>query len=185
MTISRLAIEKNIAFLLQVTRELVKTKPTLLLVIAGEGPDAGRLAQLVGTLGLEGHVRFFGNLDRKTELLDCYRAADAFVFASPTETQGLVLIEAMALGVPIVSTAVMGTATVLRDARSAIICDEDVTDFSAGVDRVLSDCELRNAMSAAGPRNAEIWNCKPLMRQVSKLYGELAHDDPWQLWAPT
>jgi 1,2-diacylglycerol 3-alpha-glucosyltransferase len=185
VTISRLAIEKNIEFLLRVTRELVNTKPNLLFVIAGEGPDTVRLTGMVDMLGLEHNVRFFGNLDRKTELLDCYRAADAFVFASPTETQGLVLIEAMALGVPIVSTAVMGTAAVLRGARSAIICDENVTHFAAGVGQVLSDHDLRNTMAAAGPRDAEVWNCKPLMRQVSELYGELARDDPWQLWAPS
>ena len=71
--------------------------------------------------GLDAHVRFLGNLDRHTTLLDCYSAADVFVFASSTETQGLVLIEAMACGAPIVSTAVMGTATVLRGARSALI----------------------------------------------------------------
>ena len=119
VTVSRLALEKNIGFLLQVARGLVDEFPDVLFIVAGEGPDAERLKKLASSLGLQGNVRFFGNLDRRTTLLDCYRAGDVFVFASPTETQGLVLIEAMALGVPIVSTAVMGTATVLCDARAA------------------------------------------------------------------
>ena len=64
---------------------------------------------------------FVGYLDRRGALLDCYRAADVFVFASRTETQGLVLLESLALGVPVVSTAVLGTKEVLRNAAGAIV----------------------------------------------------------------
>ena len=97
LTVSRLAIEKNIDFLLDVARALKREFDDFVFVIAGEGPDAPRLKRLTASLGLEEHVRFLGNLDRDTTLLDCYSAADVFVFASSTETQGLVLIEAMAL----------------------------------------------------------------------------------------
>ncbi len=90
-------------------------------------------------LGIDAQVRFFGDLDRRGALLDCYRAGNIFVFASPTETQGLVLVEAMALGVPIVSTAVMGTASVLRDASSASIAEESVEHFASQVDELLRD----------------------------------------------
>ena len=118
LTVSRLAIEKNIDFLLEVARALKAEKLDFTFVIAGEGPDAPRLKRLASSLGVEDRVRFLGNLDRDSTLLDCYSAADVFVFASSTETQGLVLIEAMACGAPIVSTAVMGTATVLRAPQS-------------------------------------------------------------------
>lgn len=173
VTVSRLAVEKNIAFLLRVVRVLADDFPDLLFVIAGEGPDRPRLKALARTLGLDPHVRFFGNLDRRTELLDCYRAADAFVFASPTETQGLVLIEAMALGVPIVSTAVMGTATVLREANSAVASAQDVTVFADSVAQVLRDPVLRASLSAAGPRDAQTWGSDALMRQAVDLYASL------------
>jgi glycosyltransferase involved in cell wall biosynthesis len=125
VTVSRLSMEKNIAFLFEVVHKLVGEFPSLLFIIAGEGADAERLKRRTAELGLGGNVRFFGNLDRRTVLLDGYRAGDVFVFASPTETQGLVLIEAMALGVPIVSTAVMGTATVLAHAHNARVSAED------------------------------------------------------------
>lgn len=174
VTVSRLALEKNIAFLLQVTRRLVEQYPTLLFIIAGEGPDAERLKKLAMTLGLQSNVRFFGNLDRRTTLLDCYRAGDVFVFASPTETQGLVLIEAMALGVPIVSTAVMGTATVLRDARSAVISNENVDEFAGHVAQLLRAPEQRAASSAAGPVDAQAWSAEGLMRKAVALYAGLA-----------
>ncbi len=170
LTVSRLAMEKNIDFLLQVVRRLVPDFPQLLFLIAGEGPDAARLKSLTISLHLESHVRFFGNLDRRTTLLDCYRSADAFVFASPTETQGLVLIEAMALGVPIVSTAVMGTATVLRDAASAVVSAQDVEAFAGHVAQVLRQPELRARLAQSGPRDAERWSAPALMHEAVGVY---------------
>jgi 1,2-diacylglycerol 3-alpha-glucosyltransferase len=176
VTVSRLSLEKNIAFLLRVVGRLVAEFPQLLFLIAGEGPDEPRLRRLVKDLGIEANVRFFGNLDRRTTLLDAYKAGDAFVFASPTETQGLVLIEAMALGVPIVSTAVMGTAMVLRDTRCALIAPEEVEAFAAQVGQVLRSPELRAVLGAAGPHDAQRWSSQALMRQVESLYASLAQD---------
>ncbi len=177
VTVSRLAVEKNIGFLLQVAQRLLVEFPALLLIIAGEGPDAERLKKLAKRLGLQDNVRFFGNLDRRSALLDCYRAGDVFVFASPTETQGLVLIEAMALAVPIVSTAVMGTATVLRDARSAVIADEHLDAFANTVAEVLRDPVRRAALSAEGPQDARAWSTDALMHQAEMLYARLAASD--------
>jgi len=176
VTVSRLSLEKNIAFLLRVVRRLADEFPDLLFLIAGEGPDEARLRRLARELGIEANVRFFGNLDRRTTLLDAYRAGDAFVFASPTETQGLVLIEAMALGVPIVSTAVMGTATVLHDTHSALIASEDVDTFAAKTAQLLRSSELRAQLSAAGPNDARRWSSEALMTQVEALYGSLARE---------
>jgi len=174
VTVSRLAVEKNIVFLLKVVQRLVADFPTLLFIIAGEGPDSGRLKKLSASLGLQDNVYFVGNLDRRTTLLDCYRAGDIFVFASPTETQGLVLIEAMALGVPIVSTAVMGTATVLREARSARISEEDVNAFAGHVAQLLRSPSERATLSLAGPLDAKAWSVDGLMQRVVRLYAGLS-----------
>jgi glycosyltransferase involved in cell wall biosynthesis len=178
LTVSRLAIEKNIDFLLEVTRILKREFDDFVFVIAGEGPDAPRLGRLTRSLGLDKHVRFLGNLDRYTTLVDCYSAADVFMFASSTETQGLVLIEAMACGAPIVSTAVMGTATVLRDTHSALISEENVDAFAANVARLLRSPEERAALSAAGPLDAEKWGASALMRKVIGMYEHLANARP-------
>jgi len=174
VTVSRLAAEKNIGFLLEVARALLDEFPDLAFVIAGEGPDAEALRAKGRALGLEKHLRFPGNLDRRTTLLDCYRAGDVFVFASPTETQGLVLIEAMALGVPIVSTAVMGTATVLRDVRSARISGENVAEFAGHVAALLRSSAARAQLSAAGREDAGAWSAPVLMRKTIDLYERLA-----------
>ena len=177
VTVSRLAIEKNIAFLLQVVKRLVGEFPRLLFIVAGEGPDAARLRKLTVDLGIAENVRFYGNLDRRNTLLDCYRAGDVFVFASPTETQGLVLIEAMALGVPIVSTAVMGTATVLRNARSARISEGNVEAFAEQAARLLRSPAERDVLSRQGPQDAQAWSTDGLMQRVVDLYARLASPD--------
>lgn len=174
VTVSRLAAEKNIAFLLDVARALVPDFPDLLLIVAGEGPDAARLRERASVLQLDANVRFVGNLDRRTQLLDCYKAGDLFVFASPTETQGLVLLEAMALGVPIVSTAVMGTATVLRGAGSARVSRQDVGEFARDVAALLRSPQDRRKLAAAGPEDARAWSAPGLMARVVDLYTDLA-----------
>lgn len=175
VTISRLAGEKHIGFLLQVAATVVRELPRLLFIIAGEGPDAARLRRLATRLGLDANVLFLGNLARDGALQACYRAGDAFVFASPTETQGLVLAEAMALGVPVVSTAEMGTASVLRDASSAVVAPYDVDGFARCVLRVLRDRELRAALSAAGPRDALRWRADMLVPRLETVYRGLAN----------
>ena len=173
VTVSRLAAEKNIGFLLDVTRALVTEFAQLMFIVAGEGPDADRLRQKVAALGLQSNVRFVGNLDRRKGLLDCYKAGNVFVFASPTETQGLVLLEAMSLGIPIVSTAVMGTATVLKHTRCAIVSAEDVGEFASHVAGLLRSPADRKKLSQAGPEDALAWSAQALMGSVVKLYTHL------------
>ncbi|MGD9598046.1 MAG: glycosyltransferase [Steroidobacteraceae bacterium] len=99
--VGRVAHEKNIGFLLRMHALLLARRPDALLVIAGEGPARESLLRLATELGTSRDVRFIGYLDRDGELPDCYAACDVFVFASRTETQGLVLLEAMAQGAPV------------------------------------------------------------------------------------
>lgn len=174
VTVSRLAQEKNVAFLLEVVRRLRPQFPELLLVVAGEGPDEERLRALVERLGLASNVRFFGNLSRADELLDCYRSGDVFVFASPTETQGLVLLEAMASGLPIVSTAVLGTAAVLEHARGARISAEDPDEFGRHVGALLRSPQLRAELSRASWLDARAWDATRWMSPAVELYERLA-----------
>jgi len=174
LLVGRVAHEKNIGFLLRVLGEVVRSVPTVLFVIAGEGPALPALRRVAADAGLESHVLFVGYLDRRGPLLDCYRAADVFVFASRTETQGLVLLESLALGVPVVSTAVLGTKEVLANAAGALVVQEDVAEFAAAVTRVLTEPGLRARLKSAGREFVERqWSSREMARKLLALYEEV------------
>ena len=171
--VGRVAHEKNIEFLVNVFVEVRRTVTDAMLVIAGEGPARDSLRQLVVRLGLERDVHFAGYLDRNTALLDCYAAANVFVFASRTETQGLVLLEAMAQGAPIVSTAELGTRSILKAGCGALVVEEQLQPFSAAVVRLLQDETLRIDLSERGRAYARTWSSAIMARRLADLYESL------------
>lgn len=171
--VGRVAHEKNIEFLVKVFVEVRRTVPEAMLVIAGEGPARESLRHRVARLGLERDVHFAGYLDRNTALLDCYAAANVFVFASRTETQGLVLLEAMAQGAPIVSTAELGTRSVLKAGCGALVVEEQLDAFSAAVIRVLQNRSLQADLAERGRTYARTWSSAVMARRLADLYESL------------
>ena len=174
--VGRVAFEKNISFLLRMVRQVRMTVADVLFVIAGEGPALQSLRREAQELGLADNVLFVGNMDRESALLDCYRAADVKVFASRTETQGLVLLEAMVLGVPVVSTAIMGTKDVLQPGCGAEVVAEDEREFAAAVVRVLGDTALAARSSAAGQDYVKSWSAPVMARRMVDLYQSVVAD---------
>ena len=174
--VGRVAFEKNISFLLRMVRLVMTTVADVLFVIAGEGPALHSLRREAQDLGLADNVLFVGNMDRESTLLDCYRAADVKVFASRTETQGLVLLEAMALGVPVVSTAIMGTKDVLQPGCGAEVVTEDEREFAAAVVRVLGDSALAARLHDAGKDYVKLWAAPVMARRMVDLYQRVVAD---------
>jgi 1,2-diacylglycerol 3-alpha-glucosyltransferase len=167
--VGRVAYEKNIDFLLRMFARVRERRPDALFVVAGEGPALGSLGKLARELGIAEYVKFIGYLDRNTDLPDCYAAGDAFVFASRTETQGLVLLEAMAQGTPVVSTAELGTRSILTEGCGAIVVPEDEAAFAAAVVSTLE-------MKEGDPRrvqlraHAESWASQAMARRLVAFY---------------
>ena len=179
--VGRVAHEKNIDFLVRVTQLLVKVMPEALLVITGEGPAEPSLRALVKTLGIEKNVQFIGYLERHTELNACYKAADIFVFASKSETQGLVLLEAMAQGTPVVAIAELGTASILVEGQGAMIAIEDESEFMHKVHALLLNPVHRQYL---GERAREYvqnnWSAATQAERMVTFYNEIIskHDQP-------
>ena len=173
LNVSRLAFEKNIDFLIRMLVRVKAQVPAVLLVVAGEGPARRVLESQARALGLADNTLFVGYLDRDGDLEDCFCASDAFVFASRTETQGLVLLEAMALGVPVVSTAVMGTREVLAEGRGSLIADEDEQVFAQRCVQVLTDPALRARKAAEARAYAQTWSAPLLAQQLRGFYREV------------
>jgi 1,2-diacylglycerol 3-alpha-glucosyltransferase len=169
--VGRVAHEKNIGFLLKVVRRLSVQQPEILLVITGEGPAEHSLHQQVKALGIEKNVQFIGYLDRNTELNACYKAADIFVFASKSETQGLVLLEAMAQGTPVVAIAELGTASILVEGQGAHIATEDETVFAQKINDLLANTLARNILGDVGRTYAlKHWSASAKAEQMLHFY---------------
>jgi hypothetical protein len=100
------------------------------------------------------------------------------VFASKTETQGLVLLEAMALGVPVVGLAEMGTRDVLQEGQGCRIAPDDVTGFARILAPLLADRAAAQALGAAGKRYAAGWSETRMQREILQLYRALALPNP-------
>ena len=171
--VGRVAFEKNIGFLLQMVGHARKRCPDVLLVITGEGPARSELQAQARREGLADAVRFVDYLDRRQDLPDCYAAASAFVFASRTETQGLVLLEAMAAGTPVVALAAMGTTDILAPERGAVIAPDDVAGFAQCLTDLLRDPVRRETLSHEARAYAATWSDRAMALRMQSLYQAL------------
>lgn len=169
--VGRLAPEKNVELLL---RAFARLEAGLLpgrvrLVVAGTGPSLPRL-RAMATPG----VTFLGTLDRERELPDLYAAADAFLFASETETLGLVVLEAMASGLPVVAAPAGGVADHLRHGLNGLAFtpgDEDAC--LAAMSRLLTDSSLRAALRVGARDTAERMSWRAELDRLDRSYREV------------
>jgi len=171
--VGRVAHEKNIDFLINVIDLTRQSVPDILLLVAGEGPALPHLRRSVAERGLQSHVQFIGYLEREVDLPACYAAADAFVFASRTETQGLVILEAMAAGLPVVALAAMGTIDILGARRGALVPADNPAAFSLALADLLRDPLLRRRLASEGRSYAAEWSDDTLAGRLADLYRQI------------
>lgn len=148
--VGRLAAEKNIGLLLRgFGRARRVLGDRVRLVIAGDGPAAPALRR-----GAPDGTVFVGFIDRSRDLPALYAMADAFLCASTTETLGLVILEAMASGLPVAAVAAGGVAEHLRHLHNGIACDANASSFSAAVRHLTEDAALRKRLGTAARQTA-------------------------------
>ncbi len=171
--VGRAAFEKNIGFLLEMTALARRQRPNLMLVIAGEGPALPALRRQAAALRIEDHVRFVGYLPRDGGLRDCYAAADAFTFASHTETQGLVLLEAMAIGLPVLAIPALGAAEIINPRRGAIPAAETPEGFAEQLVELLNRPAKLLIMAGEAIAFAREWDAATQGARLAGLYRQL------------
>ena len=171
--VGRAAFEKNISFLLEVAAHARQQQPDLLLVIAGEGPALENLQRKASQLGINDHVRFVGYLPRESGLRDCYAAADVFTFASRTETQGLVLLEAMAVGLPVLALPALGAAEIIAPQRGAIAAIDAPKAFADQLLTLLDQPERLATLGSEGIAFAREWDAATQGKRLASLYHDL------------
>lgn len=147
--LGRLIPEKNLDFLADALRPLLERHPQVHLLWVGDGDSRPVLEMHFQEQGYGERVSFTGNLSG-TDLRDAYAAMDIFTFASRTDTQGIVLLEAQASGLPVVALHATGPKDVLRHGETGLLVPEDATpeEFAAAVNCLATDEDLRKSLSS-------------------------------------
>jgi glycosyltransferase involved in cell wall biosynthesis len=168
----RVAEEKNIDFLLKVVDRLKNKVPHLKFLIAGEGAAKKRLEKMVDELQLQDVVHFAGYLS-KEDWRDCYAGSDLFVFASVTETQGLVVTEAMAAGTPVVAVGEMGIKDVMASNKGGLVTKLDEDEFTDAVYRMMTDKALYEQKKSETLAEADKWSSTSMAKRMISAYEQL------------
>jgi 1,2-diacylglycerol 3-alpha-glucosyltransferase len=154
ISVGRLAEEKNWRTLLAAARIVMQRHPATRLAILGGGSDRDELEEYAGQLGIADRVEFVG-LVPFDDVPAYLKAADIFCFASITETQGLVTLEAMAAGLPVVAVAASGTSDEVENGVHGLLTPNDSEALAAAIERVLGEDELRERLCQAAVIKAE------------------------------
>ncbi|HET7745562.1 MAG TPA: glycosyltransferase family 4 protein [Gaiellaceae bacterium] len=144
----RLGIQKSLG----VAFEALATVPNVTLTIAGDGPEREGLERRATELGLDGRVRFLGALPRDG-VLRLFRAADASLLSSSWENFPHTVVEALAVGRPVIATSVGGVPEVVHDGENGLLVEpNDPNALGAAISRFFSDGDLRRRLAdAAAP----------------------------------
>lgn len=155
--VGRIAKEKNIDFLIKdVFKKVVQEEKNVKFVIIGDGNERENLEEIVVNSNLQQNVIFTGAQDRK-RVIDAYKQSDLFIFASFTETQGLVVLESLASGTPVVALGKMGVYDLLSKGNTGgiMIPELNADDFIHNILRLLKNEDEYNKLSSLGKNFVE------------------------------
>ena len=140
LTCGRLGAEKNLEVLLR-SFALTAKECDSVLVLVGDGPLRAGLEAMAGSLGVRDRTFFAGSF-APSSMADVYAGADLFLFASLTDTQGLVIVEAKAAGVPTVAVGALGVKDMVKHGYDGFLCQNDPKDLSEKTLILLRDRDL-------------------------------------------
>ena len=173
--LAQLRPTKNVPLFLEVMADVIAADPDSPIhgVVISGGSDRDRLTALADDLGLAGRAHLI-TARTEIDLVDAYRAADVFLSTSDYEGFGLAIVEAMAAGVPVVSTAVGGVTDTVEDEVTGFLRPRgDRAGLAEAVTRLLRDPELRQRMGAAGRARAESrFTAAHMVQGYLDVYGE-------------
>lgn len=167
--VSRIAREKNLDFLFESIKRLARRRNDFHLLMVGGGPELAYYQSKIVEWGLESVITFTG-MQPKEITNRFFGAADIFVFPSVTETQGIVITEAQAAGIPVVAINKMGPSDLIKDGVDGFLTSLKNEEFSAKIEKLLEDRDLRKRMGERGKKNAEKYSKLNSALKMEDLY---------------
>ncbi|MBZ5875942.1 glycosyltransferase [Chromohalobacter israelensis] len=181
--VGRLAMEKNLDFLAAALARFLARHPKARALIVGEGEARMAMHEHAAREGVADRFHYTGKLHDQA-LIDAYHAMDAFAFASHSETQGMVIAEAMAAGLPVVAINASGVREVLRDGVNGIMLPRDDIDAFANALETLQSSPRREALRQGALESAHAFDerrcaerCLTVYRQVLEAETSAAERD--------
>lgn len=172
ITACRITEEKNVKFLVEAFNKIRKICANVKFIIVGDGAVKKELETMVKNFGIESDVVFTG-LVNKEEIISLYQASDIFIFASLTETQGLVAVEAMSAGIPAIAVKASGIEDMIINGEDGILTGNSIDEFSSAVTKVINDRDLRKRLSDRARINSKKFTIELWTEKIVKLYDSL------------
>lgn len=170
--VGRMSGEKSVDVLLRAAKNLKAMGTEFKLVVVGKGPVLASLKQMSRSLGVDGCVKFVGFIP-DSQLPKYYASADAFVTASTVETEGIVMLEAMASGLPVIGANAGATPEIIKNGVNGLLFGPG--DHKDLVKRILrlTDARLRKRMSANAVRVSMQYSIKKVVQIQEKIYKQV------------
>lgn len=169
VSISRLSKEKNIVFMFQAMQQLRDRGCDFHLLVIGDGPDRHMLEQKIDELALSEHITLVGSVPPDQMARYC-QLGDIFVFTSRSETQGMVILEAMAAGLPVVAIRSSGIEDIVRHQFNGFKTPSQMTQWVDCVDTLINDNAMRTQLASQAQTFASEYSIKPFTASVVGLY---------------
>ena len=172
--VGRIAKEKNPDFIIKAFAKLHDKLRNTTLIMIGDGPEMKEVSHLASRLKVLNHVVMTGYMPRN-EIVEYYRESDVFAFASVTETQGLVVLEALSAGLPVVAVAKEGVADVLVDGVGCSLIDDVLLEpFVDKLLKILENPGLSVKMADDGMNYVlKHWSMETMTQRLDEIYKEV------------
>ena len=169
ITLGRLAKEKSFDTVIKAAALILKKRDGIRLVIVGDGMEEKNLQKLARELGIANKVEFTGTIP--FEQVPLYlKAADIFCFASVTETQGLVTMEAMAAGLPVVAVAATGTSDTVEHGIDGLLTENDPLALAEGIELIINNEDLRRRLKEGAKAKLDWLDIRRQAQRTLEVY---------------
>ncbi len=169
--LGRLAPEKNLEYLSEAVAKSIGSFPDAVFLVAGAGPSQEEIRRIFADAELQARLFMTGAV-KGDDLKDAYHAMDLFVFASKSETQGMVLAEAMAAGLPVIALDASGVREVVTDDLNGrlLACDAPAENFSKSIVRDFLESGPPEKWREAALATAKRFSRKNIVRKLATFY---------------